>query len=33
MLKVAGNLVLAIPYAESFLKSLKEKYLYGIVYI
>ena len=32
MLKVAGNLVLIIPYAKSFLKLLKEKHLYEIVY-
>ena len=33
MLKVAGNLVLAIPYTELFLKSLEERYLYKTVYI
>ena len=33
MLKVAGNLMLAMPYAELFLKLLKEKYFYKIIYI
>jgi len=32
MLKVIGNLVLAMPYAKSFLKLLKKKYLHGIIH-
>ena len=32
MLKVAGNLMLAIPYTESFLRSLEERHLRGIIY-
>ena len=33
MLKVTGNLMLAMLYAESFLRLLKERYFYEIVYI
>ena len=33
MLKVARNLILAIPYTELFLKLLKKKHLYKIIYI
>jgi len=33
MLKVMGNLVLAMPYAKLFLRLLKKRYLYKIVYI
>ena len=32
MLKIAGNLVLAMLYIELFLRLLEEKHLYGIVY-
>ena len=32
MLKVTGNLVLAIPYAESSLKPLKKKHLHKIIH-
>ena len=32
MLKVAGNLVLAMPYTESSLKSLEKRHLRGIVH-
>ena len=33
MLKVMGNLILAMPYAKSFLRLLEERHLYEIIYI
>ena len=33
MLKIAGNLMLAMPYAESSLKLLEKRHLYRIIYI
>ena len=32
MLKVVGNLILAMPYAELFLKLLKKKHLHEIIH-